>query len=79
MSTVPGAQSWSDAGLAPVDTEQPLNLTDADADGAADDGAEPEDHTPGFPRPDREGRAAEADVVEQSAEVPLDEDEGTDA
>ncbi len=78
MSTVPGAQSWSDAGLAPVDTEQPLSLTDADGT-AGDEEMEPEDHVPGFPRPDREDRAAEADVVEQSAEVPLDEDEGTDA
>ncbi|MBO0901555.1 hypothetical protein J1G42_16005 [Cellulomonas sp. zg-ZUI222] len=75
MSTVPGAQSWRDAGLAPVDTEQPLTLTDADE--TADD--EPEDHVPGFPRPDREGRAEEADVVEQSAEVHLDDDEGADA
>ncbi|SFK53122.1 hypothetical protein [Cellulomonas sp. KH9] len=78
MSTVPGAQSWRDAGLAPVDTEQPLTLADVD-DTADDDGTEPEDHVPGFPRPDREGHAEEADVVEQSAEVHLDDDEGADA
>jgi len=77
MSTVPGPQSWRDAGLAPADTEQPLRLTDADGD-AAPDAEDPEEYEPAPPRPDRAGTAEEADVVEQAAEVPVD-DEGRDA
>lgn len=78
MSTVPGPQSWSDAGLAPVDTEVPLRLTDVPDDDAAPDARDAEEYTPPFPRADREGLAEEADVVEQATEVPLD-DEGPDA
>lgn len=77
MSTVPGPQSWRDAGLAPVDTEQPLRLTDTDTDAVPDERDE-EEYEPAPPRPDREGTAEEADVVDQAAEVPVD-DEGTDA
>ncbi|MBD7919524.1 hypothetical protein H9657_14730 [Cellulomonas sp. Sa3CUA2] len=77
MSTVPGSESWRDAGLAPADTELPLRLTDVD-EAEVPDTSGAEEYTPGFPRADREDRATEADVVEQATEVPLD-DEGTDA
>lgn len=78
MSTVPGAEAWRDAGLVPADPDVPLRLTD-DADGAtAADAREAEEYSPAFARADREGRADEADVVEQGTEVPLD-DEGPDA
>lgn len=74
MSTVPGSESWRDAGLAPVDPDVPLRLTDAD-DLPVPDEEDAEEYTPGFPRADLEGRAAEADVVEQAVEVPVDHDE----
>ncbi|MDC7119937.1 hypothetical protein OMK64_00125 [Cellulomonas fimi] len=71
MSTVPGDETWRDAGLEPVAPETPLRLTDDATDGSAD----PEEYQPGFPRADRDGRADEADVVEQDTEVPADDDE----
>jgi len=77
MSTVPGPQSWRDAGLAPADTEQPLRLTDVDETDVPDE-RDAEEYEPPFPRPDREDEAEEADVVEQADEVRVD-DEGTDA
>lgn len=64
MSTVPGQDSWRDAGLEPVDPDAPRRLTDE-----GDDAADAEEYAPGFPRADREGAAAEADVVEQDTEV----------
>jgi len=70
MSTVPGSDAWRDAGLAPVDPDGPRRLGDDDA-GSAD----PEEYEPDFARADREGRADEADVVEQDTEVPADDDE----
>lgn len=74
MSTVPGNDAWRDAGLAPVDPDAPRSLVDQ----PADDATEPEEYEPDFARADREGRADEADVVEQDTEVPAD-DEVTDA
>jgi len=70
MSTVPGSDAWRDAGLAPVDPDGPRRLGDDD-DGSTD----PEEYEPDFARADREGRADEADVVEQDTEVPADDDE----
>lgn len=67
MSTVPGQDSWRDAGLEPVDPDTPRRLTDED-----DDAADAEEYAPGFPRGDREGTAAEADVLEQDTEVGAD-------
>lgn len=69
MSTVPGDGTWRDAGLEPVDPFTPRRLTDADE-------TEPdaEEYAPGFPRADREGGAAEADVVEQDTEVGADDE-----
>lgn len=72
MSTVPGSDAWKDAGLAPVDPDGPRSLTDE-----TDDVEDPEEYEPGFARADRDGRADEADVVEQDTEVPAD-DEGAD-
>ena len=74
MSTVPGNDAWRDAGLVPVDPDGPRSLADETSDAA--DAADPEEYEPGFARADRDGRADEADVVEQDTEVP--EDEGTD-
>ncbi|NKY38651.1 hypothetical protein [Cellulomonas septica] len=71
MSTVPGDDTWRDAGLEPVAPETPLRLTDD----ATDDAPDPEEYQPGFPRADRDGRADEADVVEQDTEVPAGDDE----
>lgn len=71
MSTVPGDDTWRDAGLEPVAPETPTRLTDDPVDETPD----PEEYRPGFPRADRDGRADEADVVEQDTEVPADDDE----
>lgn len=73
MSTVPGPETWSDAGLVEVDPDPPLRLAD-EAEGAVEE-ADPEEYSPGFPRPDRAGEADEADVVEQDTEVPVPEDD----
>lgn len=62
MSTIPGPDSWEDAGLVEPPLAQPVELP-----------AEEEEYLPPEPRPDRAGRAAEADVAEQAAEVPSDE------
>ncbi len=74
MSTVPGSDAWRDAGLEPADPDVPLRLTDEPA--GEDD---PEEYTPGFGRADREGRASEADVLEQDTEVPDGDDEAGEA
>ncbi len=74
MSTVPGNDAWRDAGLAPVEPDEARSLTDTADDGSIEP-ADPEEYEPGFARADREDRAAEADVVEQDTEVPLDDDE----
>ena len=66
MSTVPGSDAWKDAGLdagGPGRTAQPRRTTRTTAD-------DPEEYEPGFARADRDGRADEADVVEQDTEVP---------
>ncbi|GEL95669.1 hypothetical protein [Cellulomonas composti] len=78
MSTLPGSEAWRDAGLEPVDPDAPVRLTDARDAAAAASPANPEDHIPDLPRADLEGRADEADVVEQDTEVLLD-DEDRDA
>ena len=72
MSTVPGPEAWRDAGLAPVDPDEPRRLGDEDP---APGEHAAEDYDPAFPRADREGRADEADVVEQASAVPGTEDD----
>jgi hypothetical protein len=74
MSTVPGNDAWRDSGLAPVDPHEPRRLVDAD-DSADDSAVDPEEYEPDFPRADQDGRADEADVVEQDSEVPESDDE----
>lgn len=82
MSTVPGRDSWRDAGLAQADLAEPfgagepLNLAEEAEAARETPSADPgEDYRPGTARPDREGTAAEADVAEQSAAVPAGDDE----
>ena len=81
MSTVPGAEAWRDAGLVTPD-DVPTNLVEEKSQGEPTPSPEDaEDYTPGTPRPDLDGEAAEADVVEQAAVVPVGEggDEDADA
>ena len=78
MSTVPGSDAWRDAGLEPVDPDQPARLVDGEA-APVDDLNPPEDpdeYEPGFARADLEGAADEADVIEQDTEVALDDEDG---
>lgn len=63
MSTLPGPDSWRDAGLVPPE------------DAEVDTTHEPDEYVPDAPRPDTDGSADEADVVEQALDVPADEDE----
>jgi len=63
MSTLPGPDTWRDAGLDPPEEAE------------VDTTHEPDEYVPDTPRPDNEGGADEADVVEQALDVPADEDE----
>lgn len=64
MSTLPGPDSWRDAGLVPPE------------DAEVDTTHEADEYVPDAPRPDNDGGADEADVVEQALDVPVDaEDE----
>jgi len=67
VSTLPGAESWRDAGLVEPDLEEVVEIeTDDD---------EPEDYDPeATPRVGIK-EASEADIVEQLVEVPDDERE----
>ncbi|MDO8148202.1 hypothetical protein Q6350_07120 [Isoptericola sp. b515] len=72
MSTTPN-DAWRDAGLETPDDTTSL-VEEAGAPPAQPQHeAEVEDYHPGFPRPDLEGSANEADVVEQDIEVPSDD------
>jgi hypothetical protein len=62
VSTIPGPESWSDAGLVEQPLARPVELPE-----------EPEEYLPPEPRPDLDGEAAEADVAEQAAELPDDD------
>jgi hypothetical protein len=63
MSTLPGPDSWRDAGLVPPEEAE------------VDTAHEPDEYVPDAPRPDSDGAAAEADVVEQALDVPADDEE----
>lgn len=67
MSTLPGGESWRDAGLVEPDLEEVVKISPADA--------EPEDYDPEPTRTLGTKEASEADVVEQLEEVPADERE----
>ncbi|MFF3062975.1 hypothetical protein ACFVQ3_00315 [Oerskovia sp. NPDC057915] len=79
MSTVPGTDSWRDAGLVAPDDDAPKNLVEEELTPPVEssDADDAEDYSPRTPRPDLDGEADEADVVEQASVVPLDE--GDDA
>lgn len=68
MSTLPGDPAWRDAGLLPADPDLPLRLGDEPP-------ADPDDYVPPPARPDLDAAADEADVAEQAAEVPVDDEE----
>lgn len=74
MSTVPG-DAWRDAGLEDLEDTTSL-LEEADRPGQQPADEEAEEYQPRTARPDLEGSASEADVVEQSQVVP-DVDERT--
>lgn len=80
MSTIPGHDAERDAGLRGPELTEPLNLTEAldtDQDGKSiEDPLEAEEHKPGPARPDQDGTADEADVLEQLAIEPDDADDG---
>ena len=65
MSTLPGPDSWRDAGLDPPE------------DAEVDTTHEPDEYVPDAPRPDTDGDADEADVVEQALDAPEDDDDGS--
>ncbi|MCB7136485.1 hypothetical protein [Cellulosimicrobium marinum] len=76
MSTVPGEDTWRDAGL--VEHDEATNLVDEveTGDEARSDATRaPDEYHPGSARPDLDGQADEADVAEQAAAVPGDEDD----
>ena len=64
MSTIPGPESWLDAGLEEPPLAQPVEIPE-----------DVEEYLPPDPRPDRLGEAEEADVAEQALEV---SDDGVD-
>ena len=82
MSTLPGDDALRDAGLTGPEIDDTVNLTeeaDRTAAGADVQTAETadviEEYRPGTPRPDLAGEADEADVIEQSWTVPVDDDD----
>jgi len=76
MSTVPGPDAWRDAGLVPVEPDEPRRL--ADDAGPDEPPADPEEYAPDFARPDLEDLASEGDVVEQDTEVPVEDEPDED-
>jgi hypothetical protein len=79
MSTVPGHDAWRDAGLEKVDDTTSLLEEVTKPEQTPDHESEADEYRPRTPRPDLEGDANEADVVEQSRAVPEAEDELGDA
>ncbi|WP_435735385.1 hypothetical protein V5D56_10975 [Cellulosimicrobium sp. PMB13] len=72
MSTVPGENTWRDAGLVEQDEEAVSLVEEVETDdtGVDDPEHEPDDYRPRSARPDLDGEASEADVVEQASAVP---------
>jgi hypothetical protein len=78
MSTLPGPDSWRDAGLVPPEDAEADSTHEPDEyvpPAGVDPTHEPDEYVPDVPRPDSEGEANEADVVEQALEVPESEEE----
>ncbi len=69
MSTLPGSESWRDAGLVEPDADEFVRISPSSAD------AEPEDYDPEPEIAVATTEASEADVVEQRAELPPDDPE----
>lgn len=67
VSTVPGAESWRDAGLTSPEPEDVVELSPS--------AEEPEDYDPEPESDPTVKLVAEADLVEQLIEVPADERE----
>lgn len=65
MSTVPGEDTWTDAGLVRPDEAEPTALS----------GEGEREHLPGAARPDLDGHAAEEDVVEQAVDAGDDDED----
>ncbi|WP_129785452.1 hypothetical protein [Promicromonospora panici] len=78
MSTLPGRDSWRDAGLEPSEDAEVDTRHEPDEyvpPPEVDPTHEPDEYVPDTPRPDTDGSANEADVVEQALDVPVQEDE----
>lgn len=77
MSTIPGKESWRDAGLVEVDPAGAVELEpEPDLLEDAPDARETpvaEEYQPGEARPDLRGEADAADVTEQATPVPSDD------
>ena len=81
MSTMPGDDSLRDAGLTSPEMTDAVNLaeevTRAETGDLAQESEDPdviEEYHPRTPRPDLEGKADEADVIEQAWTVPSDDE-----
>lgn len=72
MSTLPGSETWRDAGLDEVD---PGGHVEIAPDPLASPPAEPGEYAPDVPTPEDVTEANPADVVEQAQPVPADERE----
>ena len=70
MSTLPGPETWRDAGLDQVDPGGDVEIAPDPLDAPA---AEPDEYTPDTPLPDVVAEANPADVTEQAQTVPPDE------
>jgi hypothetical protein len=78
MSTLPGRDSWRDTGLEPPEDAEVDTTHEPDEyvpPPEVDPTHEPDEYVPDAPRPDTDGSANEADVVEQALDVPVEEDE----
>ncbi|WP_298459445.1 hypothetical protein [uncultured Cellulomonas sp.] len=72
MSTLPGSETWRDAGLDQVDPGGDVEIA---PDPSAPPAAEPGEYAPDVPAPDDVVEANPADVEEQAQAVPPDERE----
>ncbi|WNB84989.1 hypothetical protein [Cellulomonas sp. ATA003] len=72
MSTLPGSETWRDAGLDQVDPGGDVEIAPEAID---DPAAEPDEYAPEPPLPDVVTEANPADVTEQAQTVPPDERE----
>ncbi|WP_454044469.1 hypothetical protein [Cellulosimicrobium sp. Marseille-Q8652] len=77
MSTVPGDDTWRDAGLVEQDEDAVSLVEEVESGdtGVDDPEHESDEYRPRSARPDLDGEASEADVVEQASAVPGEEDD----